>query len=149
MRAPAEHLPFADNTFDMAISEYGAAIWADPTLWIPEAARVLRPGGELVFLGTSALLMLCVPDTVEATPTAPALLRQQFGMHRVTWCDGVVEFHLSHGDMIRLLRASGFEVLDLIELRPAEDAVTSYGFTTTEWARRWPCEEVWRARLAC
>ncbi len=54
----AEHLPFQDESFDVVLSEYGAAIWSDPYRWIPEAARVLRPGGELSFLGNSSLLML-------------------------------------------------------------------------------------------
>jgi hypothetical protein len=49
--------------------------------------------------------------------------------------------------MIRLLRANGFEVLDLVELRPGDDATTGYPFVTLDWARRWPSEEVWRARL--
>jgi SAM-dependent methyltransferase len=147
VRAVAEHLPFGDATFDLAVSEYGAAIWADPYRWIPEAARVLRPGGELVFLGNSSLLMLCAPDADDEAATAQ-MIRPQFGMHRIEWLDGVVEFHLSHGDWIRLLRGNGFEVLDLLELRPAEGARTTYEFVTPEWARQWPCEEVWRARLA-
>ena len=41
----AEKVPFPDESFDLAISEYGASIWCDPYLWIPEAARLLRPGG--------------------------------------------------------------------------------------------------------
>jgi SAM-dependent methyltransferase len=146
VRAPAERLPFADGSFDLAVSEYGAAIWADPYRWIPEAARVLRPGGELVFLGNSALLMLCVPDDDDVAADE-RMIRPQFGMHRVEWSDGIVEFHLSHGDWIRLFRAHGFEVLDLVELRPAAGARTSYAFVTTEWARQWPCEEAWRVRL--
>ena len=48
--------------------------------------------------------------------------------------------------MIRLLRASGFEVLDLIELRPGPDATTRYPWIPLDWARQWPSEEVWRAR---
>jgi len=59
-----------------------------------------------------------------------------------------IEFHLSHGERIRLLRANGFEVLDLMEIRPEAGATTRYDFVTPEWARRWPCEEVWRARLS-
>lgn len=34
-------------------------------LWIPEAGRLLRPGGRLIFLRNSALLILCVPDAAE------------------------------------------------------------------------------------
>jgi len=58
----AEQVPFPDASFDLAISEYGASIWCDPYRWIPEAARLLRPGGRLVFLMNGTLLMLCVPD---------------------------------------------------------------------------------------
>jgi hypothetical protein len=57
-----------------------------------------------------------------------------------------VEFHLGYGDWIRLLRANAFEVLDLIELRPQPDAVTAYEWVTADWARRWPSEEIWKAR---
>ena len=146
VRAAGEQVPLRDASFDLVVSEYGAAIWADPHLWVPEAARLLRPGGRLVFLGNATLLVLCVPDDEDAAAEA-TLLRPQFGMHRLEWPDVPgVEFHLSHGDMIRLLRASGFEVVDLVELRPGPDATTSYPFVTLEWARRWPSEEVWVAR---
>ena len=146
VRAAAEAVPLRDGAFDLVVSEYGAAIWADPRRWIPEAARLLRPRGELVFLGNSTLLMLCVPDE-DGLPASDRLLRPQFGMHRFDWPDDpAVEFHLGHGDWIRLLRANGFEIEDLVELRPGADADSDYGFVTAEWARRWPCEEVWRAR---
>jgi SAM-dependent methyltransferase len=146
IHASAEQVPFADGSFDLAISEYGASIWCDPYRWIPEAARLLRPGGELIFLVNSVLLMLAVPDA-EDQPATDRLLRPQFGMHRFDWPgDESVEFHLSHGDMIRLLRNCGLAVEDLLELRPAPDATTSYPFVTLDWARQWPCEEVWKAR---
>ena len=51
----AERVPLPDASFDLAISEYGASIWCDPYAWIPEAARLLRPGGRLVFLVNSVL----------------------------------------------------------------------------------------------
>ena len=142
-----ERLPFAAERFDVVVSEYGAAIWADPSRWIPEAARVLRPGGELVFLGNSTLLMLCMPSTDAELPVTSSLVRDQFGMRRFDWPeDGNTEFHLSHGDWIRLFRESGLAVVDLLELRPGVDATTRYDFVTREWARRWPSEEVWRVR---
>ncbi len=43
--------------------------------------------------------------------------------------------------------AQGLRVLELLELRPPESASSSSAFVTAEWARHWPCEEVWRARL--
>jgi SAM-dependent methyltransferase len=142
----AEQTPFPDESFDLAISEYGASIWCDPYLWIPEAARILRPGGQLVFLVNGAILMLCAPDA-EDEPATDRLLRDYFGMHRFEWPDDPsVEFHLGYGDMIRLLRRCGFEVEDLIEVRPREDATTSHPYAPVEWARRWPAEEVWKAR---
>lgn len=146
VRAAAEQVPVRDASFDLAISEYGAAIWADPYRWIAEAARILRPGGELVFLGNSTLLMLCAPDQ-DGVPATDRLVRAQFGMYRFTWPDDpTVEFHLTHGEWVRLLRTHGFHIEALIELRPQDDARTSYPFVTAEWAARWPCEEVWRAR---
>ena len=47
---------------------------------------------------------------------------------------------------IRLLRDNGFEVEDLVELRPPEGATTRYDWVTAEWARQWPSEEAWKAR---
>ncbi len=143
----AEAVPLADASFDLAISEYGAAIWCDPYRWIPEAARLLRPGGRLIFLGNAALLVLTTPETDAEGPAGPTLRRDYFGMHRFEWPDDEsVEFHLTHGDWIRLLRGNGFEIEDLIELQPPIDATTRYPWVTLEWARRWPCEEVWVAR---
>jgi len=148
VRAAAESVPLRGASFDLAISEYGAAIRADPYRWVPEAARLLRPGGEVVFLGNSTLLMLCVPEE-DGVAAGDRLLRPHFGMHRFEWPDDpTVEFHLGHGDWIRLLRANGFVIEDLIELRAPEGSVTTnYSFVTAGWARQWPCEEVWRARL--
>jgi SAM-dependent methyltransferase len=144
--AAAEAAPFKKESFDVIISEYGASIWSDPYLWIPEAARLLRPGGELIFLVNGTILMVCASDADDVPATAE-LQRDYFGMHRFEWPDDDgVEFHLGYGSMIRLLRHNGFEIEDLIEIRPPEGATTSYQFVTLEWARRWPSEEVWRAR---
>ena len=142
----AEATGLPDGAFDVAISEYGASIWCDPYAWIPEAARLLRPGGLLTFLVNTPLLMMCMADTADV-PASAELRRAQFGMHRFEWTDDdSVEFHLPHGEMIRLLRDSGFEVESLVEIRPPADATTTYDFVDLDWARRWPCEEAWRAR---
>ncbi len=149
VHADAERPPFRDESFDLAVSEYGAAIWCDPYVWIPEAARILRPGGRLVFFGNSYLAMLTFP---EAGPAGETLQRDHFGMHRFEWpdSDGAVDFHITHGAMIRLLRSSGFEVEDLVEVRAPESARGASPpddpTATAEWSRRWPAEEAWKAR---
>jgi len=144
----AEATPFADASFDLAISEYGASIWCDPYKWIPEAARLLRPGGELIYLVNGLLLMLCTSQDKENEDAAVTdrLERDLFDLYRFDWSDGSVEFHLPHGKMIGLLRDCGFEIEALIELQAPEGATTRFPYVTTEWARRWPCEEVWKAR---
>ena len=142
----AEATPFPDASFDLAISEYGACLWAEPQRWVPEAARILCPGGRLVFLVNSFLLMLCMPAD-EGVAATERLLRPAFGLSRIEWPgDMGVEFHLSHGEWIRLLRGAGFEIEELVEVCPAPTATTRYPFVTVEWARQWPCEDVWKVR---
>ena len=151
VHADGERPPFADATFDFAISQYGAATWCDPYRWIPEAARILRPGGRLMFETGSPLLQLCYPGDLVDAPADTSLHRDYFGMHRFQWREpdgavSVVDFTLGHGDMFRLLTGCGFEVEDLVELQaPAEDG-DEWPHVSLEWARRWPSAEVWKAR---
>ena len=140
----AEQVPYPDDSFDVAISEHGAAAWCDPFMWIPEAARLLRPGGELIFMRNSDLLTLCLPDD---GPAETSLRRNQFGLVRIENAGGAVTFHLPHGPMIRLLRRCGFVVEELLEVEPGRSASTDFGYVDIDWARRWPSEEVWRVRF--
>jgi SAM-dependent methyltransferase len=143
----AEEVPYGDGTFELAISEYGASLWCDPRDWIPEAARLLVPGGRLVFLRYSPLFAMCAPP--EGRPAATKLLRGQFGgtgHSRLDWGERV-EFVLPHGEMIRLLRSHGFVVEDLIEIQAPRITPRDYAEVSAEWARRWPSEEIWKARL--
>jgi SAM-dependent methyltransferase len=147
VEAYGEDVPLPDAAFDMVLSEYGASIWADPYKWIPEAARLLRDDGLLVFLRNSTLSILCGPDLGSVGET---LVRPQFGMHRFDWRedDGGIEFHLSHSDWVRVLRGNGFEILDLIEIQAPPEAVTHefYDYVSADWAKQWPSEEIWVAR---
>ncbi len=45
---------------------------------------------------------------------------------------------------VRLLRRSGFQIEDLIEIQAPEGATTTYPYFDYEWARKWPTEEVWK-----
>lgn len=144
----AEEVPLRDASFDFAFSEYGASIWCDPFKWIPEAARLLRPGGELVFMRNTDLEMVCSPDEEKISER---LVRPLRGMHRLDWTsegDISTEFHIGTSEMFQLLRRTGFEVLDYRQLYAREDSVDHphYSFVTADWGRRWPSEEIWRAR---
>jgi SAM-dependent methyltransferase len=144
VEADAAETGLPDASFDLAISEYGASIWVDPRRWLPEAARLLRPGGRLVFMRGSTLALLFSADD---EGFHAELQRPQAGLNRLEWSDSV-EFHLPHGELIDLLHESGFELERLIELYAAPDAVTHprYDYVNAEWARQWPAEEVWVAR---
>jgi ubiquinone/menaquinone biosynthesis C-methylase UbiE len=145
VEAVAEDVPLPDASFDLAVSEYGASIWADPKRWIAEAARLLRPGGRLVFLRNSPISVVCMAlDGI-----TDRLQRPLRSIARLEWPDTKeVEFHAPHGELIDLLRANGFEVERLVELYAPDNAKTHeyYGYVTAEWARQWPAEEIWVAR---
>ena len=146
VEAPGERVPLPDSSFDLAVSEYGASLWAVPERWVAEAARLLRPGGRLVFMTNSNIAILCSPDIGNVSEH---LERPQAGLYRNEWPDEVgVEYHLPHGDWIRLLRENGFEVERLIDVYARADSKSHdyYGYVSVEWARKWPAEEIWTAR---
>ena len=150
LESNAEDVPLPDGSFHLAFSEYGASIWCDPARWIPEAARLLRSEGELMFLRDSTVAALCAPDE---GGTTDRLVRPQRGLYRLDWPEtdsdhAGVEFHPATGELFRILRTSGFEVLELVELFAPDDAVDHEYYTDppAAWAKRWPSEEVWRAR---
>lgn len=146
VKAPAERVPLPDGSFDLAVSEFGASLWADPALWVPEAARLLRPGGRLVFLTNSFISYLCA---IDEGGTGETLQRPQFGAYRMQWPgEQGIEYHISHGDWIDLLVSSGFQVERLIELQAPPDATRHefYDYVTPEWAWQWPAEEIWVTR---
>lgn len=146
VEAAAEAVPLPDASFDLVVSEYGASLWAQPDRWLAEAARLLRPDGRLVFLTNSTLVILCSPDEGLAQER---LMRPQFeGLSTIEWPgEAGVEYHPTHGEWIGLLRDHGFEVEALHELQaPAHGAThTYYDYVTAEWARKWPCEDLWVA----
>lgn len=145
VQGDAEHVPLAGGRFDLVVSEHGAAAWCDPARWLPEAARLLRPGGRLVFLTNSHLSALCVPP--EEGVAGERLVRGQREAYRVRWPGGGIEFHPSHGDWVRLLRASGFVVEAMREIYAPPDCEDHpfYEIVSGAWAARWPAEELWVA----
>ena len=115
---------------------------------IPEAPRILKPRGELVFLGNSPLSMICTP--ADGGETDDRLHRNYFDLGRLDWTNaaadpGGIEFNMSVSSWMRLFREIGFEVLDCLELQAPKGSSNQYG-TPGPWAKNWPAELVWKLR---
>lgn len=146
VHASAEDVPLPDESFDVVFCDHGAFSFTDPYRSVPEAVRLLRAGGLLAFSHTSPLIELCWPE--DADGPGETLCRDYFSMYKLDDDDdGEVSFNLPYGAWIRLFRANELELLDLIEPRPAADAISSYWTEQSrDWARRWPGECIWRLR---
>ncbi len=145
IHAAAESIPLPDGSFDIVFADHGANRFADPYAWVPEAARLLRPGGLLAFSGSTPFEVMCWNE--DADRMEPALQLDYFGMRRIQEKDGPVQFELPYGEWIRLFRANGFEIEGLREIQPPPGAESTYRTAEeTEWARRWPMEQIWMVR---
>ncbi len=144
----AETVPKPDGLFDFAISEYGASIWADPYVWIPEAHRLLKPGGALHFLGNHILVNLCSPPD-GSLPVTRRLENRYFDLFRQDWRDAIddpggIDFNLTFSGWIRLFNQTGFEIIDLIEVQAPADTGRNTLAVTAEWAKDFPSEHIWK-----
>jgi SAM-dependent methyltransferase len=143
--ASGEAVPFRDASFDVVFCDHGAMSFCDPRVTVAEVARLLRPGGRLAFCHATPLIYLTWDERRERQDTR--LHRSYFGLGRLELGDGTIDFQIPHGEWFRLFHAHGFSVEDLVELRPPEDATTTYDdFAPHDWARRWPAEQIWKAR---
>lgn len=124
VQADAQRLPFADASFDVLFSSFGAFPFvasADDAL--AEAARVLRPGGRLVFSVTHPVRW-SFPDD----PTEHGFTVQQSYFDRRAYVeedeDGnavYVEHHHTVGDWVRGIARAGLVLKDLVEPEWPED----------------------------
>jgi SAM-dependent methyltransferase len=144
VHASAESVPLPDASFDVVFCDHGAMSFADPLRTVPEAARLLRPGGLLAFSAETPLHFICCDD---ATNTVGDRLMSNY-FERTSADDGEsIVFSLPYGEWIRLFRRNGFTIEDLIELRPPVAAESTYTeYVPRDWARQWPAEQIWRVR---
>lgn len=118
VEADARSLPFADGSFDMACSAFGALPFvADPVRVLREVRRVLRPGGRWVFSVTHPLRW-ALPD--EPGPEGLTVLSSYFDRTPYVEEDErgravYVEHHRTMGDRVRDVVGAGFRLLDVVE----------------------------------
>ena len=151
VQASGEEIPFADGSFDLVFCDHGATTFTEPARTIPEVARVLRPGGRLVFNIATPFIGACWDDGY--TPPGRALRRSYFDAGREVHVDesgSWVEWRLTYGEWIRVFGSAGLAIHDLIELRPSPDAQEGSftDYAPVEWAREYPGEHIWDVRKA-
>lgn len=144
VRASAEAIPFDAESFDLVFCDWGAMTFADPRRTVPECARVLRPGGALVFTTASPVRLLAYDQGKDRQ--SRRLLREYFGMHRIEWGDSV-EFQLPYGEWVALFARNGLLVERLVETRAPPRVKSAYlSGADSAWGARWPIECLWRVR---
>jgi ubiquinone/menaquinone biosynthesis C-methylase UbiE len=142
VQGAAEQLPFAADSFDLAFCDHGGLSWAPPEIVVPEAARVLRPGGRLVFNVISPWATVCYDDKADAVTTR--LRHDYFTLGPLDEGNGATAYHLSYGGWVRTIRQAGLIIDNLIEPRPGPDQLNGYGaMDPPGWAHRWPIEMLW------
>jgi len=143
VRGDAERLPFRPGAFDIVFADWGAFTFCDPRRAVPEAARVLRPGGRLVFATSSPFRS--VVQGRRSDRTDRRLRYPYFSLGEIRY-PGEVNFQLTYADWIRLFRRVGLRVEELRELSAPPGRRSSYLSRAEErWGRRWPLESIWAA----
>jgi SAM-dependent methyltransferase len=118
VQASATDLPFADASFDIVFSAFGALQFvADAGRAVSEAARVLRTGGRFAFSITHPIRW-SMPDD----PTSAGLVVDSSYWDRTPYVEqdetgevAYVEHHRTLGDWVGLLAGAGFRITTLLE----------------------------------
>jgi SAM-dependent methyltransferase len=144
--ASAEAIPSAAAAFDLVMCDHGAMSFCDPDRAVAEVARLLRPGGRLIFSQTTPWPYLAW--NFEKERVGRRLRRSYFGIRRFDdgAGEGTVDFQLPYGEWIRCFRRHRLAVDDLVELRAPKHATTTFEDFDARWARRWPAEQIWVTR---
>lgn len=142
----AEITGLPDESFDFAISEYGAAIWCRPEVWLKEAWRILRKGSTCVFLGNHPLALITTP--LNGAPNDLSLHRPYRDMRAFDWTEvefdpAGISYALTFADWSKLFNAIGFQIKAIDELYAPQNAEGVTHSVPAKWAQTYPTELVW------
>ncbi len=146
VQADAQHLPLRSESFDVVVSAFGALPFvADSARALREVARVLRPGGRLVFSVTHPLRWV-FPD--DPGPAGLTVVQSYFDRTPYVEVDedgqaAYVEHHRTVGDRVRELVAAGLVLDDLIEPEWPDEHGREWGQWSPLRGRLVPGTSIW------
>lgn len=119
-KADAQDLPFADNSFEAVICQYGVMFFPDKLKAFSETWRVLKPGGIFIFNAW---------DSLDANPGAQVIdnvLQEAFGEEAPNFLkEGPYSFY-DQGQIRSLLKEASFKniQLDLVKVSSNFTSIT-------------------------
>jgi ubiquinone/menaquinone biosynthesis C-methylase UbiE len=126
VQGSAEDLsPFATGAYDVVFSAYALQYVADMPACLAECARVLAPGGRLVF-SLDHPFRDCFFDPEDAFDTTIYASRSYFDNAPMAWTFGdtgvpMVSYHHTIAEWVTMLGAAGFTLQRLLEPEPPAD----------------------------
>lgn len=129
--ADAQALPYGDDTFDLAVCQYGVMFFPDKDKAFKEAARVLKSGGTFLFnawdhLRHNALAQAAREVTEELFPDEPPTflekgpysLFDKAAIERLTEAAGFIETGIETVSLIGIAATAGDAVNGIIDGTP-------------------------------
>ncbi len=140
-----EHLNLESDQFDIVFCDHGAMTFSKTKETLFEVNRVLKKGGTFAFNIGSPLQEVCYDTKNEVVDNK--FHKSYFELEGFEEDGFIYQQHTLSG-WIKLFIEAGFQIVDLVELRPNEQSKSTYGRNSKlfEWALNWPAENLWKLK---